>query len=213
MQIILKNNTFTLLPQKAIWWEEEETILISDLHIGKIAHFRKAGIAVPAKAAEQNFVRLDKIMKDYFVKRIIFIGDLFHSDVNSEWERFCSWRTQHSEVDMLLILGNHDRFPLKHYEDICLTVYQNEFQVRGFTLAHHPKELAEENEYTISGHIHPVIRLEGLANQRLKFPCFYFGRQQAILPSFGSFTGGYAIEVQEGDQVVAVVEDKLIKIR
>jgi metallophosphoesterase superfamily enzyme len=65
----------------------------------------------------------------------------------------------------------------------------------------------------ISGHIHPVVKLQGLANQRLKFPCFYFGEQQALLPSFGEFTGGYTIEVQENDQVIALVEDKLIRIQ
>src|SRR6187402_1099617 len=107
MLLNLKNNKFILLAQKAIFWEEEKTLLISDLHIGKIAHFRKAGIAVPQKAADQNFERLDEIMKTHTINRIVFIGDLFHSDINSEWDLFCNWRNQHKEVEMILILGNH----------------------------------------------------------------------------------------------------------
>jgi DNA ligase-associated metallophosphoesterase len=213
MRITIKNNAFTLLPQKAIWWKEEKTILISDLHIGKIAHFRKAGIAVPPKAAEQNFRQLDELMNSYPVQRIVFVGDLFHSDLNSEWDLFCSWRNRYTAVEMLLILGNHDRFPVKQYQDICLEVHEQEWRIGPFTFAHHPKEEIEENEYVISGHIHPVVKLTGIANQQLKFPCFYFGARQAILPSFGSFTGGYVIDIKQGDQVVAVVEEKLIKIK
>lgn len=213
MQLRLKNNTFTLLEQKAIWWEEERTLLISDLHIGKITHFRKAGIAVPQQALEENFERLDTMMRSHDVKCIIFVGDLFHSDINSEWNRFCSWRNQYIEVDMILVLGNHDEFPLEKYKEICITVYDKELRVGAFTFSHHPKPLLEDDEYVISGHIHPVIKLKGLANQRLKFPCFYFGEQQALLPSFGEFTGGYNIEALENDQVIALVEDKLIRIQ
>jgi DNA ligase-associated metallophosphoesterase len=213
MQLRLKNNTFTLLEQKAIWWEEERTLLISDLHIGKITHFRKAGIAVPQQALEENFEKLDAMMNSHDVKCIIFVGDLFHSDINSEWDRFCAWRNQYREVDMILVLGNHDDFPLEKYEEVCIAVYDKELRVGGFTFMHHPKPILEKDEYVISGHVHPVVKLQGLANQRLKFPCFYFGEQQALLPSFGEFTGGYNIEINDTDQVIAVVEDKLIRIQ
>ena len=213
MQLRLKNNTFTLLAQKAIWWEEERTILISDLHIGKITHFRKAGIAVPQQAIDENFEKLDAMMRSHDVKCIIFVGDLFHSDINSEWDRFCAWRNQYTEVDMILVMGNHDGFPLEKYKEICIVVYNKELRWGAFTFTHHPKPLMEQDEYVISGHIHPVVQLKGLANQRLKFPCFYFGDQQAILPSFGEFTGGYNIKILENDQVIAVVENKLIRIQ
>lgn len=213
MQLQLKNNTFILLEQKAVWWEEERTLLLSDLHIGKITHFRKEGIAVPQQAVEENFDRLDILMSNHDVKCIVFVGDLFHSDINSEWDRFCSWRNQYSEVDMILVLGNHDIIPVEKYKEICLVVYQQELKIGAFTFAHHPKPLVEKEEYVISGHVHPVVKLRGLANQRLKFPCFYFGEQQALLPSFGEFTGGYIIEIADNDQVIAVVEDKLIKIQ
>jgi uncharacterized protein len=201
------------MKQKAIWWKEKKMILISDLHIGKITHFRKAGIALPQQASEENFKRLDQIMKTPEVKSIIFLGDLFHSDINSEWDRFCSWRQQHKEVEMLLVMGNHDKFPSKKYEDIYLTVYKKELRLDNFTFTHHPKPVPEKNEYVISGHVHPVVKLKGLGNQRLTFPCFYFGQQQALLPSFGTFTGGHAIETKVKDQVIAIVEDQLIRIQ
>lgn len=212
MQIQIKNNSFHLLHQKAIFWEEERTLLLSDLHIGKISHFRKEGIAVPLKGFQENFRKLDAILQTKFVQRIIFIGDLFHSTLNAEWTEFCNWRNRYPEIDMHIVMGNHDIFPKRMYGEICLEVHEQEITVGPFTFAHHPRKKFKGDEYVISGHIHPVIKLYGKANQTLRFPCFYFGEQQALLPSFGYFTGGHPIRPEENDRVIAVVNETLIEI-
>jgi uncharacterized protein len=211
MEIRILNNTFILLPQKALLWKEERALLISDLHIGKIAHFRKAGIAIPARGGEDNFRRLDELM-DLRPLRVLFIGDLFHSDVNKEWDALCEWRKRHSRVGMHIVPGNHDRLPARFCEDFGIDVHTDELHQGPFIFSHHPRKARNESEYLISGHVHPVINLYGRAHQQLRFPCFYFGHQQAILPSFGYFTGGYAIEPENGDQVVAIVKEQLISI-
>lgn len=212
MEIQIRNNTFQLLPQKAIFWEDENALLLSDLHIGKISHFRKEGIPVPSKGLHENFNRLDTMLESHFVQKVLFIGDLFHSSPNSEWKLFCDWREKYAHVDMHIVMGNHDIFPKEKYMETCLIVHREEFSIGAFTFAHQPKQIFAEDEYVISGHIHPVIHLKGLANQRLRFPCFYFGAQQAILPSFGYFTGGYPIVPSENDRVVAVVKETLIEV-
>ena len=48
MDIEILDEQFDLYPQKAIFWRTQHTLLLSDLHLGKINHFRKAGIPVPA---------------------------------------------------------------------------------------------------------------------------------------------------------------------
>lgn len=214
MQLIIKENTFRLCTQKAAYWTEQKTLLISDLHIGKIAHFRKAGIAVPAKAMMENFNRLDELMQDNEVEKVLFIGDLFHSDVNNEWDFFCNWRKQYKSTKMQIVLGNHDRLPSSFCDDFNIDVYKTDLRIGPFTFAHHPaKKFTNEDEYVISGHVHPVVILSGKANQHLKLPCFYFGEQQAILPGFGYFTGGYRIKPASGDTVVAIASNKLVEVR
>jgi len=212
MEIQIKNNTFHLLFQKAIFWEEQKTLLLSDLHIGKISHFRKEGIPVPLKGLQENFKTLDAIMESRLIEKVVFIGDLFHSTLNAEWREFCNWREKYKEVDMHIVMGNHDLFPPHIYTEICMQVHEKEIVIGPFTLAHHPRKEFQPDEYVISGHVHPVIRLNGIANQRLRFPCFYFGEQQALLPSFGYFTGGFQIKPEENDRVVAVVNQTLIEI-
>src|SRR4051812_42331128 len=101
MLIEIRNLHFRLLPQKAIYWEEEKTLLVSDLHLGKIMHFRKEGIAIPAIALENNFKRLDEIVLTNNVLRIIFLGDLFHNSLNTEWQTFRRWRNKYQSMEMI----------------------------------------------------------------------------------------------------------------
>ncbi len=213
MEFRIRNNTFLLLPQKAIYWKEQRTILLSDLHIGKIAHFRKAGIPVPQEGTQNNFNRLDEIIASTNPANLLFVGDLFHSDVNHEWDQFCTWRKQYPEIKMDIVLGNHDRLPENFCANYQINIYPDELVIGPFTFAHHPREEFKDNEYIISGHVHPVVSLSGIARQYVTVPCFYFGVQQAILPSFGYFTGGYAIEVSEHDTVVAVAQNKLFAVQ
>jgi DNA ligase-associated metallophosphoesterase len=213
MELRIRNNTFLLLPQKAIYWKEQRTILVSDLHIGKISHFRKAGIPVPQEGFQNNFKRLDEIIKNNNPTNIIFVGDLFHSDVNHEWDHFCSWRKQYPAIRMDIVLGNHDRLPDNFCDHYQIDIYPKELVIGPFTFAHHPREEFEDDAYIISGHVHPVVSLSGLARQSVTVPCFYFGAQQAILPSFGYFTGGYAIEVCGHDTVVGIAQNKLFAVQ
>lgn len=213
MELRIKNNTFLLLPQKAIYWKEQRTILISDLHIGKIAHFRKAGIPVPQEGSQNNFRRLDEIIQSVAPANILFVGDLFHSDINREWDQFCNWRKQYPQIKMDIVPGNHDRLPENFCSEYRIDIYPTERVIGPFTFAHHPREAFTEDEYIISGHVHPVVFLSGIGRQYASVPCFYFGTQQAILPSFGYFTGGYAITIQPTDTVVAVAQNKLFSVQ
>lgn len=212
MEIQLKQNTFQLLPQRAMIWKEKRMLILGDLHIGKVSHFRRAGLAVPAAALTENFTRLDSIMQAHTINEVLFAGDLFHSSINKEWQLFLEWRLQYAGIPMGIVPGNHDKQALPYYLEANLHIYEDNCKLGPFTFSHHPKEFITNNEYIISGHVHPVITLTGQGRQYLRFPCFYFGTHQCILPSFGSFTGGYAIEPAEGDRVIAIVGDGLIEV-
>jgi DNA ligase-associated metallophosphoesterase len=212
MKIKILNNTLELLPQKAAFWQEEKILLISDLHIGKISHFRKSGIPVPAQALRKNFDQLDLLMRTVKPRQVLFIGDLFHSEINNEWDQFCEWRSDHRSTPMEIVLGNHDRLTMACYDDAFLAIHKEETSLFPFTFSHHPRKTFKRDEFVICGHVHPVIVLEGRANERVRLPCFYFSEQQCILPSFGYFTGGYEIKADENDRVFAVANGKVVEV-
>ena len=84
-----------------------------------------------------------------------------------------------------------------------------------FLMLHQPltgEDLKEAAGYVFCGHIHPGISLAGKARQHITLPCFAFGVRQAILPSFGKFTGRVAIRSNKTDRIFAIANDKVLAI-
>ena len=80
-----------LLPQRAIWWPLRSMLIVSDLHLGKAAHFRKHGIAVPNAVNADTLQRLDQLITQFKPRNVLVLGDLFHSEENEEWQEFRAW--------------------------------------------------------------------------------------------------------------------------
>jgi DNA ligase-associated metallophosphoesterase len=211
MEITIRDNRFDLFPQKAVLWSDTSTLLISDAHLGKVTHFRKAGIALPTAAFENNFSRLDFLLRSTNAARIIFLGDLFHHRRNAEWDRFVHWRKQFSFVEMIIVPGNHDILPADLYHDSDLKI-QPDLREGPFCFCHHPTEATEKNIFSFCGHLHPVYTLTSQARQSLRLPCFVEDRHQMILPSFGIFTGGYEIRDMPSRNIFVIAESNVFKV-
>ena len=63
-ELELAGEAILLLPRKAIFVIDKQCLIISDLHLEKINHFRKAGIAVPMAANKTNTETLNGLMMD-----------------------------------------------------------------------------------------------------------------------------------------------------
>jgi len=203
-----------LLPQKAIYWKQEKALIAADVHLGKVGHFRKAGIAVPRDMEQTDLGELSDLVFEYKPEKLIFLGDLFHSDMNADWEWFRLWRKQFPKLQIDLIRGNHDIINDKYYHELNVILH-DELQVGPFLMLHHPlNDQALENAmgYILCGHIHPGVLLKGRGRQSITIACFTFGKKQAILPSFGRFTGRVAIRNQKSDRIFGVLQDKVIAI-
>lgn len=211
-QCIVAGEALVLHPFKAIFWKSKKILLIADLHLGKIAHFRKEGLAVPAEAKNENWDRLISLLIGFQPERVIFLGDLFHSTLNREWESLCDIIAQFSNTTFELVLGNHDILPETVYEDAQLNIVQEPYLVAPFCLTHHPDESFPEAYYNLAGHIHPCVYLRGSGRQRLRLPCFYFGPKGGILPAFGAFTGMADVRPEAGAQVFVIAEQSVLAV-
>jgi len=203
---------FQLHPFKAIFWEQQQCLLIADVHLGKARHFRREGFWVPQAAGDQNYDKLMSLLLDLAPRRVIFLGDLFHSDYNQEWESLIAITRSFSNTAFELVLGNHDRLSDHAYAKARITVYEQPLLVDNLILSHEPLTEQRGASYNLAGHIHPAVRLRGSGRQYLRLPCFYFGQRQGILPAFGNFTGMANIAVAPGDRVFVVGEDQVIPL-
>ncbi len=201
-----------LLCQKAIYWQQQQTLMVADVHLGKTGHFRKAGIAVPRDLEQNDLAVLSDLVAEFKPERIIFLGDLFHSDMNADWEWFAMWRQQFPDVTIDLVRGNHDIIADKYYDQLNIALHK-QMIIGPFLMLHHPLtevDLQLITQYAFCGHIHPGINLTGKGRQSVTLPCFAFGSKQAILPSFGKFTGRVAVQTCKSDRIFAVLKDKVI---
>ena len=203
--------TLLLLPEKALYWVEEKTLVIADIHLGKVGHFRKAGIGIPKQMEQDDLALISDLIFEYKPLKIIFLGDLFHSDMNSDWDWLVMWRSMFREIDIILVLGNHDILNKKFYSDLNFTLH-NTLVIKPFLFSHEPLKVSElvNDIYVICGHIHPGVTLKGGARQLLTLPCFHFGARQAIIPAFGKFTGKVCVKNIKGDRVFAIAKNKVV---
>ncbi|WP_319946573.1 ligase-associated DNA damage response endonuclease PdeM [Flagellimonas myxillae] len=208
ISIKIQDQTFMLHPLGGMFWEEKSMLLISDVHLGKVAHFRKFGAAVPRKAIHKNYVLLDQIVSEFSPFQICFLGDLFHSTLNKEWNLFENWVAK-TPAEIVLVSGNHDIISPHKFEDIGVPIFQ-ELILENFLLTHHPEQ--RENYFNLCGHIHPAIKLRGEGRQTLRLACFFKTKNQLIFPAFGEFTGTYTLKPKKGDEIYVIVEDEVVQI-
>jgi metallophosphoesterase superfamily enzyme len=88
IEVNIAGEQLLLLPEKAVFWPARNTMILSDLHLGKVNHFRRFGIPVPTRANQKNLEIMISIFQHWKPDRVIFLGDLFHSHYNPEWEVF-----------------------------------------------------------------------------------------------------------------------------
>jgi uncharacterized protein len=207
-----------LSAERCIFWEEEKSLIVSDLHFGKTGHFRKSGIAVPQSVFKEDLQRLVTQIQHFQPKHLIVVGDLFHSRANKELELFQKWRDDLSHISIHLVKGNHDILHKDWYSSCDINLKEKEMTVNEFTFIHDISHSVtnyklKTTNYSFSGHIHPGIRLSGAGKQSLCFPCFYFGKKYAVLPAFSHFTGVALIDPEEDENVFAIVKNKLVQLQ
>lgn len=200
-----------LLPDGAVLWPAASTLWMSDLHLGKAAHFRKHGVPIGSEATLATLHRLRERIKAVMPSRILMLGDLFHSDINREWEPFAGLCNEFGELDWVLVKGNHDLIPEVLLRESGI-VQSDRLDEGPFTFTHDPSDLEAGFGYHICGHVHPGIRLRGAGRQFLRVRCFHFGRRQAVMPAFGAFTGMHAISPGKDDRVFAMTDQLVLEV-
>ncbi len=208
----LANNRLVLLREKAVLLPDEDSLVVSDLHLGKSIHFRKNGIAIPDGATEGTLSALQELLEKYPVGRLIVLGDLFHSDINSDWHLVREFTERYTDTEFLLVRGNHDLFPDKIYHQARFFVEDEYRPGPSLLLSHEPFEGEDpaDGMIRLSGHLHPGIVLRGRGRSRLRLPCFWFGKNFGILPAFGKFTGMKTVKPRPAQHFFPIAEGGIV---
>lgn len=211
--IELAGERVALLAERALHWEGAQAVIAADVHWGKAATFRSAGVPVPAGTTSAGLARLDRALARTGAHRLFVLGDLLHARA---WQApgtvraIAEWREGHPDLEIVLIRGNHDRRAGDPPASLAISVVEGPWRAGPFILRHEPEP--DPEGYVLAGHLHPGLSLRGPARARVRLPCFAFGAAVGILPAFGEFTGLELIEPRRSDRVYVVAGDDVVPV-
>lgn len=202
-----------LSPDRFVWWPAMSMVLVADLHLGKATHFNRNGQALPNNAARRDLIRLHQVCELLEARRLIVLGDLFHSEYNNEFALLGELAAALPSMQMEVVRGNHDILSAAHYEKLGIVLHEHSLNLGPFCFVHDPVEALDGTAYRVGGHLHPGVMLRGKGRDYLKLPCFYAGRDYLVLPAFGSLTGLAKMEaIHPEDRIIAIAGEKLVEL-
>lgn len=172
---------------------------------------------MPQHAFIEDLQRLFNLLQFYKPEQLIVVGDLFHSRTNKEHLLFEKWRNDFTQLEILLVKGNHDILHRDWYVQTKISVFDaSPLRINTFAFMHDCADIEKHADhadaYFLTGHLHPGISLRGKSRQHLSFPCFYFNDAFGVLPAFSKFSGLALIKKQKTDRVFAIVNGELVAI-
>ena len=208
--VTLEGEQLWLLADKAVYWPARQSLLIADAHFGKASAYRSLGQPVPQGTTSENLRRLDRLLSAFPCAQVIFLGDFLHgpgSHASGTLGALRGWRARHAELPITLIRGNHDQRAGDPPADLNIEVVPEPLLMGPFALQHEPH--AHPSHHVLAGHVHPVYRLRGKGRQSLRLPCFQIGKRVSLLPAFGAFTGGYAVELDDEHRIFVIGDQEV----
>jgi len=210
----LAGEQLRLLPERAVFWPSACALVVADLHWGKAAAFRSAGVPIPGGGTRRDLDRLNSAIARTGARRLVVLGDLFHARAGRVATRTLAdlrrWRGQREGLEIQLVRGNHDRHAGDPPADLRVNCLDAPAFLPPFVLRHEPS--VSDAGYTLAGHVHPGIVLAGRGLFRERLPCFVVGARMAVLPAFGSFTGLGMVTPEEGERVFVVADEEVVEV-
>ena len=170
----------TALGERALWWAEERTLVVSDLHLGKSErHARRGGATLPPYEGRDTIGRLSALVDQLKPDTVLCLGDSFDDDAAAS-ALIAEEREMLSQLPLgrrwIWIEGNHDPAPPAFGGEALAEVTLGPLTFR---------HIASGASAEVSGHYHPKVTVRNQSR-----PAFLVDQDKLILPAFGTYTGG-----------------------
>jgi uncharacterized protein len=178
--------TFFATTDGALYWRDQQALLVADLHLEKASWFARFGQFLPPYDSHATLTALASAVQQTGATRLFCLGDSFHDRFGCERLPTAArdLLTQlTSRLDWTWIVGNHD----PGFADHCGGKLADEVEIAGIVLRHEARR--DDPRPEMSGHYHPKLRLQ-LKGRRVSRRCFVVSPTKVIFPAFGSLTGG-----------------------
>jgi DNA ligase-associated metallophosphoesterase len=185
--IVVNGARLLALRDAALWWPDEATLIVSDLHLEKGSAFAARGVPLPPYDTGEALRRLEALIETWQPARVISLGDTFH-DIRAgdrmaarDLERLQELSSARTWV---WIEGNHDPETPACFEGVRAA----EVRLGPLLFRHEPAHGIAAGE--IAGHLHPATVIQSETGRRVRARCFASDGSRLVMPAFGPFTGG-----------------------
>lgn len=210
----LAGTTVTCLAQRMLLWAEQRTLFVADVHLGKAASFRAAGVPLPSGHSSHDLDRIAALLRAHDATRLVILGDLVHtqSSYTDVLDRnFRAFRALHPKVEVVLVRGNHDRHAGDAPVGWGLNIVAEPHPLGPFACCHEPGK-AHGAGIELAGHLHPALRVQ-TAREAVTLPCFWRHANGIVLPAFGSLTGTFTVQLKHGESAVVIAGQQVHAIK
>lgn len=177
--------SLSALGSGALWWPDEDLLVVSDLHLGKSERIaRRGGTSLPPYDTRDTLNRLAADLALCHARTVICLGDSFDdlaaSEALPDAERHWVFRLQAGRR-WVWIEGNHDPGPVEFGGSHLAELPLSPLTFR------HIADVDAAGE--VSGHYHPKASLS-LRGRTITRPAFLIDSDRVIMPAYGTYTGG-----------------------
>lgn len=198
----------------ALFWPDEQALLVADLHLEKASWFARLGQFLPPYDSHATLTALAEDVAATGAVRLYCLGDSFHDRFGCDRLPTAARELLESltaRLDWVWIIGNHD----PGFADHCGGRLAEEVEAQGIVLRH--EAVLGEPRPEMSGHYHPKLRVH-LRGRMVARRCFVASANKLILPAYGSLTGGLdahhpeiARKTGPGAAALVPVADRLLR--
>jgi hypothetical protein len=214
MILLCAGQKLDLLPERALFWQDAKSLVLSDVHLGKAESWRAQGLAIPAESGASDLARLRALIAERKPRSVYILGDFIHE--RRSWsldliDELSDFFAQHSQIDWTLILGNHERGSHTHLERLPMALIDEALERPPFLFQHGHRQRDGATGYRLCGHLHPQVSLHQ-GPRRLRCPCFVVGPHELWLPAFGTWTGGMTVKAKKDERIFAVAGREVFEV-
>ncbi|MBI1292013.1 hypothetical protein GC173_12345 [bacterium] len=214
LRLTLADQTFELLPQRALFWFEQRTLVISDPLFSRSTAFPSADVPYPNTAKASALNRLTTLLNFFEPELLIILGDVLDpADAEDPelQEGLIYWRRQFSETSFFRI-HNGVASSRDFLEDFQLKESRESQHLAPFEF--HLAKVASKG-FVIAGRPHPALKfLDRREGTGVKASCFHLQSASLTLPGFCSAASATAASIspKDGDRVFIIGPNEVVEI-
>lgn len=177
-------------PCGALYWAQQETLVVADLHLETGSSYARGGQMLPPYDSAVTLALLAEAVSRHRPRRILALGDSFHDPYGAERlgpsERAVLQRIL-AASEVVWITGNHDHDGAARLGGVATAA----LTIAGITFRHVPTpgRLAARE---VAGHLHPAACV-AVKGRTVKRRCFVGCARRLVMPAFGCLTGGLGL--------------------